>query len=664
MTAAVIGAGTPTGSRGVFRTTDGALWAVVKASNTLSLYVSRDNGTTWTATSWSFAATYPVVYMTPDGLLLVGDLNTSSYRGLIAAFTVDLPTGVVTALGSQYTYATGSSSALIQPHSIVAHKKDNATWRVVVQSSYNGSGTYYVMVHALDLAMSGGAWANKAAANTYSWPNASGISTSLTGLVEMRHDGVESTTAGTRDIFVWAGSYVAKLAATGADTYTMGSTYSAGGSAANPGSSMAWDGTRVVLAGAATTGTTSWTVRFWDPDGAAAAVAQTAPAAAPGTVASGGIVVDKTSGKMVLWSQSSSAPLSYNVRATDGTWAGWVSSGGPNASTAYAEGNTRGGKPFGVAYAAASGGNTYFDAVSFNTAPNAPIVSVPSVINLAVVNRIGVPLNDPDPGDSQSQLDIQWWDLNGAGARVGGPYTHSDVNPNQYWDSPGNTFTAGVKEIQGKDYDSQGAASPWSASAFFTAAVAPPAPTITAPVNNSTVVNTATVTWSAPDQKAYRIRRVADNAGAADTTTVYWDSGVITDAVARSLTVTFDTNNRYEHVQIEIENAAGLWSTWADSRVQVSYTPPATPTRALTAAASPPTVTVAITNPNPAGGQPAVAYNDVYVDDDDGNGFVRKATGLATNSTWVYRLPRSGVDYSTRIKVTAVATNGTTASSS
>lgn len=295
-----------------------------------------------------------------------------------------------------------------------------------------------------------------------------------------------------------------------------------------------------------------------------------------------------------------------------------------------------------------------------NSAPNAPTLNSPAnnaTIDRGITQRFAWTFSDPDAGDSQSKYDLRY--------RVVGTTTWTTVSgttPNAFRDFTASTFAAGNYEWQVETYDSQGVVGAWSSSSFFTAADAPPAPTITAPVNGSTVTSSATVTWSTPNQTDYEVRRVADNAGSANTSTVYFDTGDVIDSTTRSITVAFDTNTRWEHVQVR-EKYNGLWSSWADTRVQVSFTQPPTPTRVLTADSTAATITVAITNPTPSGSQPAVAYNDVYIDDQDGNGWVRKATNLATNTTWTYRLPRSGVDYEPSIVVVAVATNGVTSQS-
>lgn len=232
--------------------------------------------------------------------------------------------------------------------------------------------------------------------------------------------------------------------------------------------------------------------------------------------------------------------------------------------------------------------------------------------------------------------------------------------PNTFHDFAAATFAAGDYEWQVRTYDAQGVVGPYTASAFFTAATPTGVPTITAPTSGGTVgTNPATVTWStAGGQDAYQVRRVADNAGAADEATVYYDSGEVTSTTARAHSTPFETNNRYEHIQVRVK-LAGLWSSWASIRVLVSYTPPAEPQVNVIVEDESGSIYLDITNPTPGVGEPAVSYNDVHVD--DGDGFERRATFVTTNGAWRYWTPISGRDYGGRLRVVAVGDNGTTA---
>ena len=287
--------------------------------------------------------------------------------------------------------------------------------------------------------------------------------------------------------------------------------------------------------------------------------------------------------------------------------------------------------------------------------PNASTLNNPATgttIDLGVTQRFGWAFSSPVGGDSQSKFDLQYRLGTGSWTTV------TQAIPNSFWDAAPGTFTAGSYEWQVRTYGSTGLVGPWSASNFFTAGSSPGVPSITAPTSGSTVVSSATVTWSVPTQTDYQIRKMDDVAGAAGTT-VYYDSGDVVDSSTRSVTVAFPVNVRWEHIQVRVK-AAGLWSAWADCRVYVSWTPPMVPTIVVTTDPTTATMRVAITNPTSTGGAPTAAYNDVYVSSPLDAEY-RAASLVAPNSTWIWWTPGAGRAYT--IRAVAVGTNGTTATS-
>jgi hypothetical protein len=306
-------------------------------------------------------------------------------------------------------------------------------------------------------------------------------------------------------------------------------------------------------------------------------------------------------------------------------------------------------------------GNTVALLAKVNTAPNAPILTAPAdgaTIDRNILQRFDWDFSDPDVGDSQSAYNLRY--------RLVGATTWTATgwiaSTNTFHDFAAGTFALGDYEWQAATKDAQGVAGPYSASFFFTAGDPPATPTITDPVSGGTVGSDPyTVQWSTPDQDAFHVRTVADNAGSPDTTTVYQDTGEVVSATARARSMPFPVNNRYEHIQVRIKHG-GLWSSWASIRVLISYTPPPPPSRTLTVDDAAGTISVAITNPTPVAGEPAVTHNDVYVTD-PGKSEERRATGVLPNGTWVYRTPASGVDYEPLIRVVAIGDNGTTSSS-
>jgi hypothetical protein len=288
--------------------------------------------------------------------------------------------------------------------------------------------------------------------------------------------------------------------------------------------------------------------------------------------------------------------------------------------------------------------------------PDAPLLLAPVggvTIDRNIIQRFDWDFSDPDLGDSQSKYDVQYRAVGAATWTV-----VTGTTPNTFHDFAAGTFAAGDWEWQVRTYDSYGIVGPYSASGFFTAANAPAGPTITDPISGQTIAATPyTVVWSYPTQEAYQLRTVADLAGVADTVTVYTDTGIVESPTARSRSVSFPVNNRNEHVQVRVRDA-GLWSPYTSVRVLVSYTPPAVPTATVLASNSSAAVSVAISNPTPAAGEPSVAYNDVLRRQTAvGGDGIRIATNKSTNSTHIDFTPASGVDYEYAVR--AVADNGT-----
>lgn len=312
-----------------------------------------------------------------------------------------------------------------------------------------------------------------------------------------------------------------------------------------------------------------------------------------------------------------------------------------------------------IDYAWTDGAGPYtvqFDRVSLNVAPNAPTGLVPASgsVDRTSTQRFSWTFNDPDQGDTQSKYDLRW---RAVGATSWATSTVQTTS--RHHDFAGGTFVAGDYEWQVRTYDAQGVVGPYSSSAFFNAATPPPGPTITAPVNNQTIGSQAfTLLWSVSAQDAYEVRTVADSDGTPATGTVYTSTGTVESATARSRTVTFDTNQRQEHVQVRVRSA-GLWSPWTSVRVLVSYTPPATPGVLPVPNDATAAISVIISHPTPAGDQPVVVGSDLFRREAGQGAGIRLAVGVG--GSHVDRTPASLVDY--EYGVLAYGSNGTYARS-
>lgn len=239
--------------------------------------------------------------------------------------------------------------------------------------------------------------------------------------------------------------------------------------------------------------------------------------------------------------------------------------------------------------------------------------------------------NDPDAGDSQSAYELQY--------RLEGDSTWTTTgqvsSPTSQHEFAALDFAAGDYEWQVRTWDAGGTEGPWSSSAFFTAATAPTPPSITDPANGSTVeTDPHDVTWSTPNQDAYQLRRVADDAGSPDETTVYFDTGTVSSASTRTRSVDFPDNNQFEHIQVRV-HYDGLWSTWTSVRVEVSYTPPAEPTLTVTPDDPAGAISVQATHPTPSASEPSVESVDFYRRDTDDTGDgIRIAAEVAPSAVY------------------------------
>lgn len=295
-----------------------------------------------------------------------------------------------------------------------------------------------------------------------------------------------------------------------------------------------------------------------------------------------------------------------------------------------------------------------------NQSPNAPTLTTlvdGSTVDINATNRAAHQFNDPDTGDSQSAFDHRYRPIGAA------TWTSAYVvSPNQWVDYPAGTFADAVDyERQVRTYDALGIVGPWSPSGFFTGAVRPPSPTITDPANGATIgADEHLVKWSTPNQDAYQLQ-VLDGA------TVVYDTGAVrgnAGSTARSHLTPYPTNDVTRDTQVRYEDA-GLWSAWYTVTNPVSYTRPPTPTLSIAASNSEGAVSVTLTNPTPATGEPAVSYNNMHVRDTSGRDRYRPADGirfrkeLPLNPTVLDHLAASGVNYEYRAE--AVGSNGTTA---
>jgi hypothetical protein len=310
-------------------------------------------------------------------------------------------------------------------------------------------------------------------------------------------------------------------------------------------------------------------------------------------------------------------------------------------------------------------GTTYsqWSSVQTNGTPYAPTLASPAdgvVLDLTATQRLRWTPGFPTVGDSQSKFDL---DLSSDGGTTW--TTTSVTSPNAYYDITGGTLTAGSWQWRVRVYGASGIAGPYSSAGHFTAATPSAGASITSPTAGAYVDQNSLVAWSVDSQVSYQLRRVADNNGTADTSTVYYDTGEVASAGARSAPVTFDTNNRPEHVQLRTKDSNGLWSGWVDVLVFVAWTPPPAALLAVqpivqTSGPNPKALLrYTISTPAPSDDSiPAATLADIETRPVGAVLAEWSRSLLPANTTVDFQTPASGVEYEAR--VTTHAESGVT----
>lgn len=315
-------------------------------------------------------------------------------------------------------------------------------------------------------------------------------------------------------------------------------------------------------------------------------------------------------------------------------------------------------------YVLYSGYFTVVEAVK-NLAPNAITFNSPDptagTLDNTVAQQFSWTFSDPNTstGDYQSKADIQYWQLDSNGARVGSATTIlGAATTAQNYTFAANTFGTAQYEFQIRTYDSSGTVGPWGPSAFYTFATPPAAPSVTAPANNSTVAGTATVSWTSANQDFWSIT-ISDPNLSDDPNAYYVDSHNFgNSATDHSKEVFFFQNNVTRQIAVVV-HYQGLYSQPGIVDVNVSYTTPVAST-----------VTSALVDDAGFGFPYALAITDVQSTQPVGDSYptvttidisvreagdpvateLRLAAGVQPNSTVKWYAPRSGVDYEAKVR--------------
>lgn len=225
--------------------------------------------------------------------------------------------------------------------------------------------------------------------------------------------------------------------------------------------------------------------------------------------------------------------------------------------------------------------SVYLVTAPANSVPSAPTLGVPANaanVNVDYATTFTWTHNDTD-SDAQNEATFAYRESGGAWTEivVGGATAQKSL--------PAATFADGTSyEWKVKTSDAVSGYGAYSTARTFTGMDTPTAPTISAPAVDEVITTSSyDIEWSITDQDKFQARVCADSAGSPDTSNVLIDSGQTAEANTRSYTFDLsDYNSTTVHMQVRVEESAA-WSDYATARCSISFTPPQTPTVAVTA---------------------------------------------------------------------------------
>lgn len=335
---------------------------------------------------------------------------------------------------------------------------------------------------------------------------------------------------------------------------------------------------------------------------------------------------------------TSTAVLHYVdfIRAT-GVWSGWsevlatavIGSGSQFSVRRTSYGNARNdvvtchSTPAQISTAQTLAYAPFQPAWQFGATANTP-ASSGAAMDVALPLTLAWTFADPDPGDTQQSYSlsrqvgaaaVEYWRASDstwqAAEQVNTSGTTQLTLSATQWSTDGAAGGAGdpPHTYKVKVRDAGGVASIYS-DGLVVVASAKVNPSITSPTAAQVMADSAVpITWTVAGQTKYRLRlrNTADPAGP-----YLWDSGLETTAAATATPAVALADGGNYTVELQTANLEGLLSDVVTRQFTIDYVEPPAAAVAPNPIPASGLIRVAITNPAPAGAQPALLSQDLY----------------------------------------------------
>lgn len=293
-----------------------------------------------------------------------------------------------------------------------------------------------------------------------------------------------------------------------------------------------------------------------------------------------------------------------------------------------------------------------------NAAPNPPTNLSPNstaVIDATVNNDFAWTFQDPDTGNAPEAQSAYQLQIYRASDNALIHNTNKVTSGAAFQTVLANTLVNGVNyQWKVKVWDNTNAEGAYSSLANFRTGK-PPGCTITSPINGGTYAKgIVRVDWNYTDPESdvqAKYQAVLKKDGI-----ILEDSREVAGTANSHTFATVVSNNAGYVVEVTAWDSTGQSGTGTTSFTTDFIAPP-TPTINVTPDNG--KITIGISNPDPTGGTPDTAYNDIYRSGPEGK--IRIAKNIAKNGSYSDYTPASGTDYT--YTAVAVSADQTTAES-